>query len=143
MTTSCVGWRGRPADMVNGIEITNLAAFRRELKVAQGNARDLTKVIKAAGQPLLAHARANIPKGATGKLASTAKISASATKGKLIIPQPYAPVAAFQRRFGMNPPAPRFGVPDLVAVQAPMFDIITKGIWNIITINGWAEGPGP
>ena len=122
-----------------GIEIENLAAFRRDIAKARQNVRDLTKVIKAAGAPALAAAKAHAPHD-TGNLAKRAKVSASKTTGKLIFSAPYAPRAAYATTFGAWGAPPRFGAPDLVATQDQMAKIITTGITDILTAYGWFEG---
>jgi len=122
-----------------GIEIVNLAAFRRDIARARQNVRDLTKVLKAAGAPPLARAKARAPH-VTGALAASGKVSASRTTGKLIFGTPYAPRAAYARTFGRWGPPPRFGAPDLISTQDQMMDILTKGIADILTVYGWAQG---
>lgn len=128
--------------MAAGVEISNLAAFRRDIAKARLATRDLTKALKAAGAPALAAAKQHAPVG-QGTLARSGKISVSKTTGKIIFPPVYAPRAAFAKAFGRWGPAPRFGLPDLVATQDQVLKLLTQGIWDLLTVYGWAQGDPP
>lgn len=127
----------------SGVYITNLSAFRRDLKAAEdASPRQLTKAIKAAGVPIVAEASRRVPV-VTGTLAAGFKASARGASGSLTNRVPYAMGAEFGthgkwsgfNRYGMPP---RFAFPAVEAKADEVVTIISHELEMIVRLNGWA-----
>jgi hypothetical protein len=129
--------------MTAGITITNLAAFRRDLKAAvDASPRELGKALKVAGGPILSEAKGKAPV-VTGTLAAGYKVSVRGTTGSVVNAVPYAMGAEFGTRgkwAGFN----RYGGPGRFAWRAvedkqeEILVLIAEGMREIVALHGWA-----
>lgn len=129
----------------SSVSITNLAAFRRDLKAAEdASPRELTKALKAAGAPILADVRGRVPH-LTGTLAAGFKASARGSTGLIVNRVPYAAGSEFGRhgkwagfeRYGSAPG--RFVGAALEAQGDEVARIIAAEMREIVEIHGWAR----
>jgi hypothetical protein len=128
----------------SSVVITNLAAFRRDLKAAEdASPRELGKALKAAGGPILSETKGKAPV-VTGTLAGGYKLSVRGTVGSIVNRVPYAMGAEFGTRgkwSGFN----RYGGPGRFAWQAietkqdEVLTLIVTGMSEIVELYGWAR----
>jgi hypothetical protein len=128
-----------------GVTITNLAAFRRDLKSAEdASPRELGKALKTAGAPILSEAKGKAPV-VTGTLAGGYKLSVRGTVGSIVNAVPYAMGAEYGSRgkwsgFNKYGPAPgRFAWKAVEDKQEEVLVLIANGMAAIVELHGWAH----
>jgi hypothetical protein len=134
---------------LKGIEIENLAAFRKALRLADGaTPRELSKAIRKAGQPIVKRAGQLAPR-VSGQLARSYTVRASGTTGKLYSRAPYGPGAEWglhgkwkgfrrYRAVGVGGRG-RFALRAVVEREDETASIITDELREILTLHGWAS----
>jgi hypothetical protein len=129
-----------------GIEIENLAQFRKALRFAQdATPRELSKAIRVVGKPIAARAGELAPKGPTGRLKKSFSVRASGTTGRIVSRVPYGPGAEWGlrgkfsgfTRYGAK--GVRFAGRAVEELREPTMRAIAKELDDIIHIHGWAR----
>lgn len=135
--------------MAAGIQIQGLAEFRRDLRRAGENTKNVTGVMKRAGAPVLAKARAYAPKGEEakgdkhpGQLAGSGKILAGGNKGRIVFRQDYAAGAEFGSHgrwqgFDHWGATPRYGYRALNESADEVVKVLAAGLQDVVSMYGW------
>ena len=135
-----------------GLEITNLALFRKALRAAEdATPRELTKAIRAAGAPIVKRA-GQVAARRSGKLAASYTIRVSGTAGKLYSRVPYGVGAEWGfrgkwagfRRYkaygtGASVGRGRFALRAVLEREDETARIITTELREILELHGWAR----
>lgn len=128
---------------IKGIQIVNLAEFRRACKEATGQTpRVITLAIRDAGEPVLERVR-QIAARKTGALGSGYAIRASGATGSIVNRTPYGAGAEWGRYgkwkgFQKYGPPGRFGWRALEEKQERVVDILEERLHEVASIMGWA-----
>ncbi len=134
------------------IEIENLAAFRRALRISEtGTARQLSAAIRKAGRPILERAGEVAPH-VTGELARSYRLRVAGTSGRIFSAAPYGAGAewglhgkwaGFRKYQGFGTGASvgrgRFAWRAVVERQRQIIAVLSEGLEQIIKIQGWAR----
>lgn len=132
-----------------GIEIENLATFRKALRLAEdATPRELSKAIRTAGAPIVKRAGQLAPH-VTGELARSYTVRASGTTGKLFSKAPYGSGAewglhgkwrGFRRYRGVGTGGRgRFALRAVMEREDETAAIITEELRDILELHGWAR----
>ena len=142
-----------------GIEIENLAAFRRDLKAAaDASPRELSAALREAGKPVLERVKQVAAVGRPpkdkhpGLLRGSYRIRVRTTSAFLASTAPYGAGAEWGlhgnwkgfRKYpaygtGRAAGRGRFAWRAVVEKEDEIFEVMTKRLQDIITIHGWAR----
>lgn len=126
------------------LQIDGLREFRAALKlVSAATARELTKALKAAGVPVTQRAADLAPKR-TGALAAGYRVSVRAPNANVVSAVPYALGAEWGSRgkwsgFLRYGGDGRFAWRAVQDREAEIAEVLTRGLEEILTIQGWAR----
>lgn len=129
---------------LGAVEIENLAAFRTQLRRAEGaTVRDLSSALRAAGKPIVDRTRAVTPT-LSGFLAKSYAVSVRGTTGSIGNKAPYAGGAEWGRhgrwkgfdRYGQA--GSRFAARVVDERSDEIAAAVLDGLEDVVTIYGWA-----
>ncbi len=137
---------------MRGIEITNLRAFRTQLRRAEdATPRELSAAIRKAGAPVVERAAQLAPRR-TGDLSKSYRIRTSGTTGQIYSSVPYGPGAEWGlhgkwrgfRRYpafgtGAATGRGRFAWRAVVERQEEIAQTIADELREIVELHGWAR----
>jgi hypothetical protein len=144
-------------ELGGGVRITGLNEFRAALKAADAKApRALSTALRRAGQPVLRRVQAIAPVGRRsddphpGLLQRSYGVQVRGTRAGIVSSAPYGAGAewgmhgkwaGFRDRYR---PAPgetggRFAFRALLEVEDEVAELVTEGLEEVITIQGWAR----